>query len=55
LLSLFKLEFEQPQEMRHDLQGARAVPVYLGLARQPDGLLKLKPQNLILNLPLARD
>jgi hypothetical protein len=28
-------------------------PVYLGLAMNEQGLLKLKPQNLLLNLPLA--
>jgi hypothetical protein len=28
-------------------------PVYLGLAMNAQGLLKLKPQNLLLNLPLA--
>jgi Family of unknown function (DUF6352) len=55
LISLFKLEFEQPQEMLHGLQGAKALPVYLGLAQQKDGLLKLKPQNLVLNLPVMRD
>ena len=55
LIGLFKLSFVQPQEMRPDLQRAEGVPVYLGLAHQPDGLLKLKPQNLVLNLPLARD
>jgi hypothetical protein len=28
-------------------------PVYLGLAMNEQGLLKLKPQNLLLNLPLV--
>lgn len=55
LIGLFQLTFVQPQEMRRDLQRAEGLPVYLGLAHQPDGLLKLKPQNLVLNLPLARD
>jgi hypothetical protein len=36
--------------MRADVAGK---PVYLGLARTADGTLKLKPQNLLLNLPLA--
>ena len=27
-------------------------PVYLGLGCRPDRTLKLKPQNLLLNLPL---
>jgi len=29
-------------------------PVYLGLACRPDRTLRLKPQNLVVNLPLAR-
>jgi hypothetical protein len=50
LISLFRLRFDDPQQMRADLQGK---PVYLGLAMTADGLLRLKPQNLLLNLPLA--
>jgi hypothetical protein len=50
LISLFKLRFDNPQDMRADVQGK---PVYLGLAMNAQGLLKLKPQNLLLNLPLA--
>lgn len=49
-ISLFKLRFEDPQDMRADVRGK---PVYLGLAMNEQGLLKLKPQNLLLNLPLA--
>lgn len=51
LISLFRLRFEDPTQMRADVQGK---PVYLGLAMTADGLLKLKPQNLLLNLPLAQ-
>lgn len=51
LISMFRLRFDDPQQVRADLQGK---PVYLGLAMTADGLLKLKPQNLLLNLPLAR-
>lgn len=50
LLVLFKLEFANPAEMRADLAGA---PVYLALAMNAQGVLKMKPQNLLLNLPLA--
>jgi Family of unknown function (DUF6352) len=50
LISLFKLRFDHPQDMRADVQGK---PVYLGLAMTEQGVLKLKPQNLLLNLPLA--
>jgi len=50
LVSLFRLEFANAAEMRADVAGK---PVYLGLAMTPDGTLRLKPQNLLLNLPLA--
>jgi hypothetical protein len=50
LISLFRLEFVNPAEMRADLAGK---PVYLGLAMARNGLLRVKPQNLLLNLPLA--
>lgn len=50
LISLFRLEFDVPAEMRADVRGR---PVYLGLAMTADHVLKLKPQNLLLNLPHA--
>lgn len=50
LVCLFRLDFDQPADMRADVAG---YPVYLGLATRADGVLKLKPQNLLLNLPLA--
>ncbi|MFN3495156.1 MAG: DUF6352 family protein, partial [Hydrogenophaga sp.] len=50
LISLFRLRFADPSQMQPGLQGK---PVYLGLAMTTEGLLKLKPQNLLLNLPLA--
>lgn len=50
LVSLFRLDFANPQDMRADVVGK---PVYLGLAMNADGVVKLKPQNLLLNLPLA--
>ena len=50
LISLFRLEFVNPAEMRADMQGK---PVYLGLAMTAQGLLRVKPQNLLLNLPVA--
>ena len=51
LVSLFRLEFADAAEMHADVAGR---PVYLGLAHSADGVLRLKPQNLLLNLPLAR-
>jgi len=50
LLSLFRLEFRDPQLMRPDIAGR---PVYLALAMSEDAHLRLKPQNLLVNLPLA--
>lgn len=50
LLALFKLEFADPSVVRPELQGC---PVHLGLAMDEDQQLRLKPQNLLLNLPLA--
>jgi hypothetical protein len=51
LICLFQVEFKNPAEMRSDLAGR---PVYLGLAIDANLTLRLKPQNLLLNLPLAR-
>ena len=50
LISLFRLSFDEPQDMQADVRGK---PVYMGLAMNAEGLLKIKPQNLLLNLPLA--
>jgi hypothetical protein len=50
LLSLFRLEFRDPDAM---LARVRGRPVYLGLAMTEASRLKLKPQNLLLNLPFA--
>ena len=51
LVSLFRLDFADPQEMRADVAGK---PVYLGLMMNAEGVLKLKPQNLLVNLPLCQ-
>jgi hypothetical protein len=51
LLCLFRLTFADPADMRPALAGK---PVYLGMAMDEGGRLRLKPQNLLLNLPLAR-
>lgn len=50
LVSLFRLDFSDPREMRADVAGK---PVYLGLMMNADGVVKLKPQNLLVNLPLS--
>lgn len=51
LLCLFRLEFANPADMRPAIAGR---PVYLAMAMDRDDRLKLKPQNLLINLPLAR-
>lgn len=50
LLSLFTLEFDDPTVMRPEIAGR---PVYLGMAMTKEGALRIKPQNLLVNLPLA--
>lgn len=49
LVLLFRLEFTDPGETTAEMAGR---PVYLGLGCRPDRTLKLKPQNLLVNLPL---
>ena len=49
LVSLFRLDFANPAEMRADVAGK---PVYLGLMMNAEGVVRLKPQNLLVNLPL---
>lgn len=50
LLSLFRLELKDPELVHVDLRGR---PVYMAMARDAKGRLRLKPQNLLVNLPLA--
>ncbi|MGH6942945.1 MAG: DUF6352 family protein [Geminicoccaceae bacterium] len=51
LLGLFRLEFRDPEVV---LSRVRGRPVYAGLAMSGEQRLKVKPQNLLINLPLAR-
>ncbi len=51
LLCLFRMDFLNAQDMRAEIAGQ---PVFLGMAMSNDYLLRLKPQNLLINLPLAR-
>jgi len=51
LLCLFQLDFADPADMRPAIAGC---PVYLAMAMDAENRLRLKPQNLLLNLPLAR-
>ena len=50
LICLFRLDFISPNVVLPELTGK---PVYLGIAMNQDKVLKLKPQNLLFNLPLA--
>ncbi len=50
LVTLFRLEFADPADA---LPEAAGRPVYLGLAFREDHTLRMKPQNLLVNLPLA--
>jgi hypothetical protein len=51
ILALFRLDFDDPAEMRGDIAGRS---IYLGLASDEHDVVRMKPQNLILNLPLHR-
>ena len=50
LVALFRLIFRDAAEMRADIAGR---PVYLGMAMDAGNVVRLKPQNLLVNLPTA--
>ena len=50
VLALLRLEFADPAEMRPDVAGR---PVYLALSADDNDVVRMKPQNLLINLPLA--
>src|SRR3954463_3873966 len=49
ILALFALDFAEPGSMRPDIAGRT---VYLALSANEDGVVRMKPQNLLTNLPL---
>ena len=49
IVALFQMDFAESAAMRPDIAGR---PVYLGLSFDEASLVRMKPQNLILNLPL---
>lgn len=51
VVGLFRIEFRDPIVLRPEMAGK---PVFAGMAMAPDGTLRMKPQNLLMNLPLAR-
>jgi hypothetical protein len=51
LLAVFRMDFGEPAAMLPEVAGK---PVYLALSMNESGVVRMKPQNLLLNLPLAR-
>ncbi|MGE5639421.1 MAG: DUF6352 family protein [Clostridia bacterium] len=49
IVALFSLQFEDAAAMKPDVAGRT---VYLALAATEDGIVRMKPQNLLTNLPL---
>jgi hypothetical protein len=49
ILALFEMKFADPSVMRRDIAGR---PVYLALSADDADVVRMKPQNLLLNLPL---
>ena len=50
IVGLFRVDFHDSAVLRPENAGS---PVFLGMAITPDGTLRMKPQNLLTNLPLA--
>jgi hypothetical protein len=49
ILALFALQFDEPADMKPDIAGRT---VYLALSADEEGVVRMKPQNLLTNLPL---
>ena len=49
ILALFELTFDDPAAMRGDISGRS---VYLAVAATEEGAVRMKPQNLLINLPV---
>jgi hypothetical protein len=52
MLALFQLEFKDNSTMLSEIAGR---PVYMAMSMSSANTLRLKPQNLLFNLPLARE
>jgi hypothetical protein len=52
ILALFRMEF---RDAGVAVESMRRKPVYLGMAMTPSHKLRMKPQNLLMNLPLKPD
>ena len=51
ILALLRMDFQGPGDLRPELAGR---PVYLALACDENEVVRMKPQNLLVNLPLTR-
>ena len=51
VLALLRMDVEGPGDLRPELAGR---PLYLALSCDDDEVVRMKPQNLLVNLPLAR-
>jgi len=50
IIALFRMDFAEPEAMRRDIEGR---PVYLALSADAGDVVRMKPQNLLVNLPVA--
>ena len=51
VVGLFRLTFRDAEQM---LERVRGEPVYLILSMSPEHLLRMKPQNLLMGLPVRQ-
>jgi hypothetical protein len=51
VVGLFRLTFRDAEQM---LERVRGEPVYLILSMSPERLLRMKPQNLLMGLPVRQ-
>ena len=51
IAALFRLDFDNRSD---SIESMRGKPVWLGLAVGSDGIIRMKPQNLLTNLPVRR-
>jgi hypothetical protein len=49
IVGLYRLTFGDPAPV---LDNAKGEPIYLIMAMTPDGMLRVKPQNLVTGLPI---
>jgi len=52
LIALFRMRVEEEDAL---IDSMRGKPIYLGLAMNAKNIIKMKPQNLLMNMPLPRE